>query len=256
MNRPLGPRTTPSLLSSPTNQRLRAYALVASAAGVAALALVSPAEAEIVYTPADQTVGRQGTYSLDLNHDGIVDYILAEHAVKDTSFATFQVLSMKAPTGNHVQCVTSDCISTFIYAAALRSGSQIKSAHQRGWCFPGGAEMAFEILFERSRSPFYSDAWANVSDRYLGLWFQINGENHYGWARLTVKFHPGRGTQRTWEAHLTGYAYETVADKTITAGQTTEDKAGLTPSSCFTALGALALGTDGLALWRREETLD
>jgi hypothetical protein len=67
---------------------------------------------------------------------------------------------------------------------------------------------------------------------------------------------------------LTGYAYETVASAPIVTGQTsgkTQD-AALTPSgdirnkvirpenSRVAPLSLLALGSSGLAAWRREET--
>lgn len=261
--------------STSFHQRLNMYTLAAGA-GVSLLALAAPSEAEIVYTPADQIVDRHHSYNLDLNHDGIVDYMLVDYANGDGSFATFQELVMKAPQGNHVQCVTSDCISTFIYAVALREGEPVKSAHQRGWCYGGAGPMAFEELVKRDRTVFYSWSWANTNDRYLGLWFKINGENHYGWARLSVKFHSGLPKNRTWEAHLTGYAYETVADQTIKAGQMSdgsEDADAVTPAAspetstaatlstgaeAFTSpiphatMGALALGANGISLWRRE----
>jgi hypothetical protein len=46
------PSRAPSKLSESLHQRLNMYALVAGAAGVSALALMPPAEAKIVYTPA------------------------------------------------------------------------------------------------------------------------------------------------------------------------------------------------------------
>jgi hypothetical protein len=132
--------------------------------------------------------------------------------------------------------------------------------------------MAFEALFKQG-SVYYGEPWVNVSDRYLGLRFQINRETHYGWARLSVKFRGGSPMYRTWEAHLTGYAYETIAYKGIFAGQTigqtgdaTESThpGPLTPSTFgrkpvsrpaqFAALGTLALGADGISLWRREDS--
>jgi hypothetical protein len=265
-----------SLHSSSFQQRLNMYALAAGA-GVSLVALASPSEAEIVYTPADQIVDRHHSYSLDLNHDGIVDYMLVDYANGVSTFATFQELDMKALQGNHVQCVSSDCISTFIYAAALRRGEQVKSSHQRGWCYGAVGPMAFEELVKRGGEVFYSWSWANTNDRYLGLWFKINGENHYGWARLSVEFHPGLPKDRTWEAHLTGYAYETVADQTIKAGQMSdgsEDADAVPPAArpetsitgpssngaeSLTApipnatMGALALGANGISLWRREK---
>jgi hypothetical protein len=59
------------------------------------------------------------------------------------------------------------------------------------------------------------------------------------------------------EVTLTGYAYETVANKPIRAGQTLDDDAtaptALSTSAPESRLGLLARGAGGLAIWRREE---
>jgi hypothetical protein len=49
---------------------------------------------------------------------------------------------------------------------------------------------------------------------YLGLMFQIDGETHYGWALLSVNLGPPPFVT------LKGYAYETIANMPIAAGQT------------------------------------
>jgi hypothetical protein len=106
------------------------------------------------------------------------------------------------------------------------------------------------------------------SDRYLGLKFQIHGKPHFGWARLSVQF-------RTvfhyyfFMATLTGYAYETIAGKSIKAGQTkgTADDStyeDFGPSASVStpildtpqplSLGMLALGAQSVPLWRRKES--
>jgi hypothetical protein len=54
------------------------YTLAASAAGVSLLALVHPAEAKAVYTKVHQVIGPDGSYKLDLNHDGITDFTILE----------------------------------------------------------------------------------------------------------------------------------------------------------------------------------
>jgi len=100
--------------------------------------------------------------------------------------------------------------------------------------------------------------WANVSNRYLGLKFNIKGKAHYGWLRLTVRL---SGHARI-TATLTGYAYETIPNKAIIAGATKgpddisleEQDAALTMSTSEPAtLGVLAMGAPGLSIWRREE---
>jgi len=59
-------------------QRLNAYALGGSAAGVSLLALLQPAEGKIVYTPAHVVIGAPGNYKLDLNHDGKTAFTLSD----------------------------------------------------------------------------------------------------------------------------------------------------------------------------------
>ncbi len=78
-----------------------------------------------------------------------------------------------------------------------------------------------------------------MTGRYLGLKFQIKGETHYGWARLNVSVRAQGGVNIT--ATLTGYAYETIANKAIIAGKTKgEDE------SQGATLGALAAGAAAL----------
>lgn len=263
MKRSLPPRRTPSKLPASLHRRLGAYSIAAGAAGVSLVALAQSSEAEIVYTPADQTVNLSvGSYGLDLNKDGIVDFIIADHR----SFESIGVISRQslfvkpAASQNRINCVYPSCLSTFIYAAALSPGSQIGPSQERHGWLPGHAEMALEERF--AGRPYYFGSFNRARNRYLGLQFQINGETHYGWARFTVKFHGGAPNERSWEAHLTGYAYETIANEPINAGQTAgnaEDAsaadftAGPVKATQFAALGKLALGANGLALWRRQE---
>lgn len=255
------PRRMASTLSGSLQKRLNTYGLAAGAAGVSLIALASPAMAEIVYTPANVTIGRDGGLNLDLNHDGIVDFTVTEFAGR-LSFRTSQFLSVRGKTGNRVNCDTSFC-GSYPFAAALNSGSHIGPIGGRhGWI--GAAGMAFEELTVRGFL-YYGDAWCNVNNGYLGLRFQINGETHYGWARFTVTFHTGVPEKRTWEAQLTGFAYETVANRPIAAGQIKDNNNSEDESASYSplkplaggqvaSLGKLALGAEGIAFWRREET--
>jgi len=74
--------------------------------------------------------------------------------------------------------------------------------------------------------------WHGAQNRYLGLKFLVKGQVHYGWARLSVsKIFP-------FTATLTGYAYETIPNKSIVAGKTHGNN--------DTTLGRLAQGASGV----------
>jgi hypothetical protein len=106
--------------------------------------------------------------------------------------------------------------------------------------------------------------WNNVKHRYLGFKFSINGKTHFGWARLNVACITQYGNHQI-NGVLTGYAYETVANKPIITGKThdaEEDAEQLNPASLSvlpnpepTTLGALAMGAHGLSIWRRKESV-
>jgi hypothetical protein len=72
------PPGTPSRLSDSLRHNLNPYALAASAAGVSLLALVQPSEAKIVYAKAHQVIGSNGVYPIDLNHDGVIDFLIQQ----------------------------------------------------------------------------------------------------------------------------------------------------------------------------------
>jgi len=77
MARSSRPTRTPAQLSDTINGHLNRYGLAAGAAGVGMLALAPPVQAKIIYTPADVNFSRYPPVSLDLNHDGIGDFVLA-----------------------------------------------------------------------------------------------------------------------------------------------------------------------------------
>jgi len=228
---------TPSNLSPSSQRRLASYALAAGAAGVGVLALASPSEAEIVYTPTNVMLHVNVGLKLDLNGDGVADFEL----MNSTRGADGGQLVAPKVTGNHV-------IGSGIYASALVPGVTIGNggpfAHRAR-----GTLMATWTDFSNvlgSRGP-----WKNTRNRYLGFKFLINGEIHFGWARLSVDVS---------DMLLTGYAYETVAGKAIVAGQTSggDQASSANPAengsqvAAGATLGRLAQGATGLVAWRRD----
>ncbi len=67
----------PSNLNNRLDKRLLTYMAAAGAAGVSVLAMTQPADAKVIYTPADQSIAANDG-RLDLNNDGIPDFQFAE----------------------------------------------------------------------------------------------------------------------------------------------------------------------------------
>jgi hypothetical protein len=190
------------------HKRLDRYVLAASAAGVGCLAMSQPASAEIVYTKVDQTIPFDTTFYLDLNHDGIVDFQLKNHETHGVALKAD--LFMLPASSNRAAGEEK-------YPLALPPGVSIGPDTS----FPkdGDGKLAeWFFSFSTPLGPRYFGNWRHASNRYLGLKFIVNGEVHYGWARLTVDCQFLRPIQ----AKITGYAYETIADQSIDAGQTKE----------------------------------
>ncbi len=260
MNRSSRPTGTPAKLSDSINGLLNRYALAAGAAGVGMLALAPPVEAKIVYTPAHEKF----PVTLDLNHDGIGDFVLALGGRVETGFRS-QYAWVYAPRSNNKDEIVATAKRGYAPAVALRAGERIGP----GRLF-GGADIlvAHATNYGRhSSSTLWEDQWANggkgLKDRYLGLKFMISGQVHFGWARVTVTT-----SGKTFTATLTGYAYETVPNKCIIAGKTkgpdeidntigqTNPAALTPPPRAVATLGLLAMGSPGLSIWRREESAE
>jgi len=262
MTRPSRPRTTADLSDS-THQQLNMYAVAAGAAGVGMLALAQPAEAKIVYTPTHMIIGGSLQVILDLNHDGIGDFLLRNFDVY-TSFGTFANMAVISYGYDSKNLVAGNRVVFHgyarDYARALRAGVSIGPTLK----FPFKKYLASMGSLRRDSikgTTQFFGRWANggkgVKNHYLGLKFVIRGKVHYGWARFTVIV--GRGF---FSETLTGYAYETIPNKPIVAGKTkgpdevVVEEASPVPSAAPTpklpTLGLLAIGSPGLSIWRRE----
>jgi hypothetical protein len=142
---------------------------------------------------------------------------------------------------------------------ALRAGSRIGS----GRLF-GNADILAEHLSTSVEVPVPPTGLTNgrteakaFKNGYLGLKFTISGKVHFGWERVTVTT-----SGKTFIATLTGYAYETIPNKSIIAGKTKgPNDAGAeqvgqasAPTPQIPSLGLHALGSP--SLWRPKESED
>ena len=67
----------PTTLNTNLNKALVSYVAAACAAGAAILAEALPAEGEIIYTPTNTPILVGSPVTLDLNHDGVADFVLS-----------------------------------------------------------------------------------------------------------------------------------------------------------------------------------
>jgi hypothetical protein len=191
------------------------------------LALAQPAEGKIVYTDTYVLLDvYYRVYHLDLNHDGETDFVLS--LATGCDFSCLSDLDAQGQAGDGIEGKSQ-------YAAALRRGAQIGPKYQFG---------SFKRLVQRSSYPLsrIQGPWFDATNRYLGLKFVIKGKIHYGWARMSVRFKGGH-----MEGMLTGYAYETIANKAIIAGRT---KGPDVTAAQPTSLGHLAAGASAIPAWR------
>lgn len=227
------------------DHRMKVYSLAAAAAGVSMLALAQPVEGKVIVTKKNIPIN--GPVSIDLNKDGIADFEFSFITESTGTCCTGHTSLVTKPlTGGGVVGHKNGSLGP--YASALIKGSKIgPSAHF--------AHSHGQITIERkshSGSIFgYGGNWYYVGpNRFLGVKFLIHGETHYGWIRLTVDI-PG-----SFASTITGYAYETTANKPITAGSTTTGAAAIVEIQnrpIGPSLGMLARGADAMQLWRREE---
>jgi len=212
------PPRTPSRLSDSIRDQLNMYALAASAAGVGMLALAQPAEAKIVYTPAHKWFPINQWYCLDLNHDGKADFKFYHGSFHSTAtFFSAHSLKVAGFAHNVIEGAHGS-------AAVLYRGAKVG---------PGNVWTNPALMYRRGDADsgtFSTGQWGHVAEAYLGFRFIIKGKVHYGWARI-------------YPPVLTGYAYETIANKAIIAGKTKgPDVMTVRPETSHGSLGRLALG--------------
>lgn len=241
-------RSSPSLraLSRDMDRRTNLYSIAAAAASVSVLALAQPADASVVITNTNIPITAKGI-SIDLNKDGVTDlkfkYVRSPGASSLHSFLNVQPIA-----GNAV-------VADGGYASALARSAKIgPSAHF-------GPTTGDNSLLEEKLSSFYGcklyGKWGgNHPNKFVGVKFKIKGAIHYGWIRVTITSSttPGVAISGT----VTEYGYETIANKLVLAGLASNNAADVDPQAkkqdVGPSLGALALGSDGLVLWRREES--
>jgi hypothetical protein len=223
-------------------RQLNIYALAATAAGVGMLALTQPAEGSIVYTKAHRSIPPNTHFNLDLNHDGITDFTISNFYGFVSTNNRSAGLTIGIPAGNFVRGYTFGFGQSFrTLASALPAGVKIQASKK----FRANKQLPMGFSYTSTAIGFNAEGpWRNATNRHLGLKFAISGHTHYAWARLTSSC-----ASFKCQALLTGYAYETVANKAIITGKTKcPDVITVEPAT----LGHLAAGASAIPGWRKE----
>jgi hypothetical protein len=179
-----------------TNQCITAVML--AIAGV--LTLQSTAAASVVHTGVNATVSGTGYIKIDLNHDGITDFVL--HSSSVTTLC-----------GNRGGQLDKTNIKPTLGDGVVVSHSNQAALLARG--IPINANSTF---YQLAAVVAYFACESRYIAGYLGLEFQINGHTHYGWAHIIVNAPEIHGSGLT--TTLVDVAYETIAGHAINTGQT------------------------------------
>ena len=170
------------------------------------VASASTAAAEIVYTPVNATISGTGNIKLDLNHDGIPDFVLR-------SVSTLTICGNRGELRGVTRLTPKSgggvVVSDLDFAAVMPAG------------IPVGKNSMFYDKKTIVTQFFICSAGTKDVSGYLGVEFPLNGKLHYGWLQISIhaRFFQTAGDMETT---LLDFAYETVAGKEIETGQTSK----------------------------------
>jgi hypothetical protein len=208
--------------------KLKAYASAAGAA--ASLGIPIPAAAKIVYTPANVLFEYDGTYAI------LPDGVHGAFTLSDRASYPLGFLRAYGLSGGEI-VASQNAAYTPVLPASQTIGHKLN--------FGTHATLVWGVKNSESLEAQFVGPWQNTKNGFLGFKFLINGETHYGWARITT--HQYCCNENPFiAAALTGFAYETIPNRHILAGQTVgaDDEQATDAESA--ALGFLALGAAGL----------
>lgn len=167
-------------------KNLKAYSALAGSIMIG----TTLAQAQVIYTDVNPDIYVSGEdyfidiYELDLNNDGVVDYVLrSKNVIHDLYCSEENSIYVEPNYGNsiagspNVKVINSG--ETIDNALAWKQGGSVLASHfDQVVCWGGSG----------STWTWSSGLWLNVNEKYMGFRFDINGNQHYGWARLSTSY--------------------------------------------------------------------
>lgn len=189
-------------------KKLKAYSALAGVAAVTPFA----AEAQVIYSniePDTILAGRgYNSFDLDLNSDGITDFSLTQYYSTSYSHGQYHFFSgifltiINDNSGIATTAPGNDNISIF------NNGDTIDV--NDNWY----AASLYSVDFNAQ--------WNGVKNKYIGARVKLNGQNYYGWIRVTVG---SNGNSIT----IKDYAFNATPEAPIIAGDTKCESQSLIP---------------------------
>ena len=170
------------------NKKLKAYSALAGSL-IAATGMVN---GQVIYTDVDPDKYISGedyyidTYDLDLNNDGIVDYVFGSknmiydnYCIESNSiYVNPNIANAMASSNWGVKVLEpGDVIDG---GMSWAYGNMLLAYHyDKVVCWGGGG----------STWTFSTGNWLNTYEKFIGLKFRINNGTHYGWFLLSTGYY-------------------------------------------------------------------
>ncbi|HEU4717861.1 MAG TPA: T9SS type A sorting domain-containing protein [Bacteroidia bacterium] len=202
-----------------TSSKLKSY--TALAGSMTAVAIT--AHGQIIYTDInpDTIVHDSITYDLDMDNNATpeLQFKVGVSTTPPNYPFVYASVVLNSPSTN---AIISSVQGNYAYPMRFNSGDTIQPSSP-SWV--DYATHPSQYLGSVYGSALYGN-FRGQGDKFMGVRFDIGGQNHYGWVRLYVS--AGADT-----IIIRDYAYEAIADSAIIAGQTSSP------------LGISAGGNDG-----------
>jgi hypothetical protein len=160
-------------------------------------------------------------YELDLNNDGINDFILGVilSSTYWNSYSSYKSAFIRQTrTGSYVNSWVGD-------VSALSSGDLINSS--AGYWASSGS--SWNLGSYTISSGKYWGNFPGEGDKFIGLRFHIQNELHYGWVRVNIPYNVD-------EISIIDWAYQADPDTGLLAGNYTETPPAITLTPVLTEL--------------------
>lgn len=163
------------------------------------ISLPSIAQIQYVDINPDTTIVKGGSYTLDLNNDGLADFQLSVN--NDTLFHS-----------DEIRCLYDNCfVSHYVIEGCYMTAALDLNDSVKNGTFSYQFKPDFYTLYFGGLSYcMHSGSFGGQTDKYIGLKLVRNGIDYYGWLRIDV------AADGSW-IKLKDYAY---AESGILAGQT------------------------------------